>query len=375
MKVLYVANDSNLYGSNKSMLDLIQSMKRNKITTMVLIPKRGQIEQELMSRNIPYKIIRYFTWIYPQNSKNILKILIKYVGNMISIIPIYIFIKKEKFDIIHSNNLSIGIGAKCARIAKVKHVWHIREFMQEDHNLEFINKIDTIKELNKASAIIYISQAIQSKYENIAQNNKQFMIYNGIPIRKEKKIPHFDKENIKILITGSINGRKGHKDAIESIKKLVNEGYNNIHLRIAGTGEHEKLLKEYVKQNKLDENIEFLGSIRDMNKIRDDSNISIVCSKCEAFGRVTVEAQMAKNLVIGANTGGTIELIEKNKTGLLYEEGNVNDLSEKIKYAIHNWRTCENMINTAYINAVEKFNIDRCADAVYNVYKVLEEEK
>lgn len=373
MKVLYVANDSNLYGSNKSMLDLIQSMKRSKITTMVLIPKRGQIEQELKNRNIPYKRIRYFTWIYPQNSKNVLKILIKYIGNIISIIPIYIFIKKEKFDIIHSNNLSIGIGAKCARIAKVKHVWHIREFMQEDHNLEFINKSDTIKELNKSSAIIYISKAIQSKYKNIVQNNKQFMIYNGIPIREEKEIPHFDKENIKILITGSINGRKGHKDAIESIKKLVNEGYNNIHLRIAGTGEYEKILKEYVKQNNLNENIEFLGYIRDMNKIRDDSNISIICSKCEAFGRVTIEAQMAKNLVIGANTGGTIELVEKNKTGLLYEEGNVDDLSEKIKYAIHNWRTCENMINTAYENTVKKFNIDRCADAVYNVYKVLEE--
>lgn len=374
MKVLYIANDSNLYGSNKSMLDLIKSMKRHKLDLMVLIPKKGDIESELRKENIKYRRIRYFTWIYPKNSKNLLKILIKYIGNLFSIIPICIFIKKEKFDIIHSNNLSIGIGAKCARIAKIKHVWHIREFMQEDHNLEFINKRETLRELNQSDSVIYISEAVKNKYNKIISTKRQYMIYNGIQIKKEKEIPNFEKENIKILITGRINGRKGHNDAIKSMQILINEGYDNIHLLIAGTGEHEEELKKYVTQNNLQKNVEFLGYINDMDKIRNYSNISIVCSKCEAFGRVTVEAMVAKNLLIGANTGGTIELIEENKTGLLYQEGNPNDLSIKIKYAIQNWNKSEEMINLAYKRAIENFNIDKCADSVYEVYKTLEKE-
>lgn len=374
MKILYVANDSNLYGSNRSMLDLINSLKRYNIESMVLIPKKGDIEQELKKKDIPYKIIKYFTWIYPKNSKNILKIITKYVGNIFSVIPICMFIKKEKFDIIHSNNLSIGIGEKCAKITKIKHVWHIREFMQEDHNLEYINKKDTLKQLNRSDAIIYISKAIENKYKSIIKVKKQFMIYNGIVVSNERNIPDFDKENINILITGSINGRKGHKDAIDSVKRLVEEGYSNLHLLIAGTGKDEERLKEYTKKSNLQKNIKFLGYIKNMDEIREHSNISIVCSKCEAFGRVTIEAMMSKNLVIGANTGGTVELIDPYKTGFLYEEGNVYDLSEKIKYAIQNWDECEKMIKIAYQKSVENFNINRCADLVYKVYQNLKEE-
>ena len=59
-----------------------------------------------------------------------------------------------------------------------------------------------------------------------------------------------------------------------------------------------------------------------------------MCSQSEAFGRVTVEAMMSGCLVIGANAGGTMELISDNVTGLLYTSGDYSDLAEKIKFAL-----------------------------------------
>ena len=44
-----------------------------------------------------------------------------------------------------------------------------------------------------------------------------------------------------------------------------------------------------------------------------------------------MESQMYGTPVIGARIGGIPELIEENKTGLLYESGNKDELKSKIK--------------------------------------------
>ena len=41
-------------------------------------------------------------------------------------------------------------------------------------------------------------------------------------------------------------------------------------------------------------------------------------------------------VVIGANTGGTTELIDHQSTGLLYEEGDPLSLAEQIQWVIRN---------------------------------------
>ena len=93
MKILFVANDSNLYGSNKSMLDLIRKYNYYKdIEIVVLIPKNGEITEELKKYNIKYKIIRYATWIYPNGKKNIINILLKIIFNYFAIIPVCLFL-------------------------------------------------------------------------------------------------------------------------------------------------------------------------------------------------------------------------------------------------------------------------------------------
>ena len=47
-----------------------------------------------------------------------------------------------------------------------------------------------------------------------------------------------------------------------------------------------------------------------------------------------VEAMMSGCLVIGANSGGTMELVSDNETGLLYTSGDYSDLAAKIRLAL-----------------------------------------
>jgi glycosyltransferase involved in cell wall biosynthesis len=55
-----------------------------------------------------------------------------------------------------------------------------------------------------------------------------------------------------------------------------------------------------------------------------------MCSRCEAFGRVTVEAMKLGLPVIAANTGGSLELVQHGINGFLYEWGNPLDLAKQI---------------------------------------------
>lgn len=71
--------------------------------------------------------------------------------------------------------------------------------------------------------------------------------------------------------------------------------------------------------------------------------------------------------VIGANTGGTKELIENDKTGLLYKFGDVDDLALKIRELISN----NNKYRTISLNAQEyakTFTIDRTCKLVLSEF-------
>ena len=80
------------------------------------------------------------------------------------------------------------------------------------------------------------------------------------------------------------------------------------------------------------DHVTFMGHVPNGIQVMQSVDIVLMCSRMEAFGRVTVEAMLAGKPVIGARSGGTTELIHENFNGLLYTPGNYLELAEKILY-------------------------------------------
>ena len=59
-----------------------------------------------------------------------------------------------------------------------------------------------------------------------------------------------------------------------------------------------------------------------------------MASKAETFGMVTIESMAAGTPVIGSNAGGTPELLDDGKRGILFETMNAESLSEAIKHFV-----------------------------------------
>src|SRR5206468_877378 len=79
-------------------------------------------------------------------------------------------------------------------------------------------------------------------------------------------------------------------------------------------------IMSFIKCNDLKDNVRLLGQRDDINDLMAKSTALIVPSIFEGFGRTTAEAIFNGCFVIGKNSGGTREIVEKINYGLLYDD-------------------------------------------------------
>lgn len=99
------------------------------------------------------------------------------------------------------------------------------------------------------------------------------------------------------------------------------------------------------------------------------SDIVVVCSRAEAFGRVTVEAQLSGCIVVGAECGATVELIKNKETGLLYTLYDIDNLTEQLETIICNKDKSISIARMGQINALNMFNKEKNAVKVIEIYR------
>lgn len=372
---MMVTHYSELYGANRVMLDLIDELMTSGINFVVILPKYGTIVKELERRKIEYVIYDFSYWasINPDRYQ-------KWESDL-KAYSVAISLSKEiinhNIQIVHTNSSVIHVGALAAKLLNKPHVWHIREFLTEDYNLQYYygKKAAGYFIDRHSNQVICVSGAVKSKYINYINETKLITIYDGVNEAKiQIKDYNYQNENIKILLVGLLHPNKGQKDAILAIERLVEKGIKNISLLIVGDGPFANDLKKLVINLKLDNYVNFLGYISNLNDIRANCDIALMCSKNEAFGLVTIEAMLAKLPVIGACSGGTVELIEHEKSGLHYEVGNIQDLANKIEYLIKNPVKRLEFAENGYQRAVRFFTIRRNAKQIMNIYQKLIKE-
>lgn len=377
MKIIFFASDNNkTSGAFISMTKLCSVLKHNfGHDILVILPCKGLGCELLEKEGIDYKVIKSYHWA-TANKKNTFKtnvrMSLRTMLNIVSEAEIKRLYKKEKPDIVHMNTTYTYVGAKVAKKCKIPFVWHLREFMEEDQNVKIWNRTYGYQLIDSANKIIAISHSIYKKYLSVFDKDKLIVILNGIEKKKFETCNHEIFQNIKlgILIIGTISENKGQRQAIEACKLLADEGCRNFTLKIVGRGEevYTDKLKNYVRDNQLQDIIEFCGPQSEVEGYYRQGDITLVCSKAEAFGRTTVEAMMSGNLVIGADNAGTSELVKVNETGLLYESGNVADLKEKIKYAMENCEKMRKIAKSGQDFMIQNMTADINAAHVNDVY-------
>ena len=181
-----------------------------------------------------------------------------------------------------------------------------------------------------------------------------------------------------ILFPGRLTTWKGQEMFLEALNKVnIHLGHEAFTAVILGSDQgrdlYKKKLIRLVEQYRLTNQVIFIENCNHMPLAYKISDFVVSASiEPEAFGRISVEAQSMQKPILASNLGGSKETIIDNKTGLLFEAGNSEEMSKKIIELLNlDESTLKQMGIEGRKNVINKFNVEKMCFSTYSEYKKL----
>lgn len=112
-----------------------------------------------------------------------------------------------------------------------------------------------------------------------------------------------------IVSTGNLKPQKGQRELLVAFGKYFRD--RKADLTIIGSGPDEKYLKEYTKEKNLEDRVRFTGQLsqEEIAEIYKKSDLFVLASRTETYGKVYVEAMAAGLPCVTVNNGGSEHFI------------------------------------------------------------------
>ncbi|RKG36791.1 glycosyltransferase family 4 protein [Acinetobacter rongchengensis] len=163
---------------------------------------------------------------------------------------------------------------------------------------------------------------------NLKRSDKVVAIANPTPYEIQDNLPLLDYKNI--LCVGRLTYQKGFDLLIPAWAKIHDELPGWI-VTIVGSGEDEQKLRKMATDYNVGSTIVFAGQQKDMKNFYRKASFFCMSSRFEGLPMVLLEAQSYGLPVVSfdCNTGPA-EIIDSGINGFLVQNGNIEDLSDKI---------------------------------------------
>ena len=212
-----------------------------------------------------------------------------------------------------------------------------------------------IKVLNDTEKVIANSEYTKNlAIDKGVDKNKVVVINPGVNRAEElnkkslEKVERLLKIKTPRLITVSrFDKRKNHEKVIMALRNLKQQ-YPDIIYICVGYGDEENNLKKLVQELNLSSQVMFFKDISDdlKNSLLAKSDIFVMPSiihktSVEGFGISYVEAAQYGVPSLGGKDGGATDAIDHNKTGLICDGNNLDDIYSSLNSMIENKKHLE----------------------------------
>jgi glycosyltransferase involved in cell wall biosynthesis len=334
MKILFVFNSTILGGANRSTIELLCEL-RSKIEIVAIFPGEGKATDMLKNIGIKIYVVNFLLSAQYDDVTQERKEQI-FTNNIELAINVTDTLKSENVQLIYTNSSTGDFGAFLSSVLNIPHIWHIREFSGKEHYINFYDQELKMELLHAADQCLAVSHSVAEQFRCKYQI-EPLCLYNGLSyehyFNDVRTMIESEDGKLHLLYAGGLNSHKGVMDVLSAARELLRNGFDHYVIHIVGDTEKlmSLVIRNYLNQYDLDDYIDIVPTIGEIMAYRKMCGISLTCSKAEALGRVTIEAMMAGQVVIGANTCGTLELIgESEERGYLYQQGNGINLAETI---------------------------------------------
>ena len=229
-----------------------------------------------------------------------------------------------------SNTMTIPSHALAAKLLGIPHYWMVQEFGRDDHRLRFLlGYRRTIRLIGQLSdSVICNSHAVEKSLLAVDPKMRTHVIYPVVDTPLGTPPERRSGEPMRVVLVGYYSEAKGQRLAVEAVAIARTAGVD-IALTLVGAG-NQKPLRTLARGLRVEDLVNIHGPTRDVGSYWSAAHVALMCSECEAFGLVTVEAMRAGLPVCGTNAGGTPEIIDPGVNGLLSPAGDANALAANL---------------------------------------------
>lgn len=179
-------------------------------------------------------------------------------------------------------------------------------------------------------------------------------------------------ECLNILWTGRFLKLKRAELLLKALGRLKRKGLR-FHLQLIGNGERESELKKLTKSLNLEDRVEFQDFVKP-NEVRilmEQADIYVMTSSfLEGWGSVIYEALSAGCAVIASHSCGcTPWLVTPEKTGLIFKNGSVSSLEDKLYRFLIDDELRHSCQRAAYEQMSELWNPQMAAQRIFEFSK------
>lgn len=173
------------------------------------------------------------------------------------------------------------------------------------------------------------------------------------------------KKESSILWVGRLIDLKHPELALEMASRLIRDGYE-FTLNIIGTGPIEDEIKTEISNRGLENHVMLLGAMtpQKVREYMEQSGIFLFTSdRHEGWGAVLNEAMNSACGVVASHIIGSVPfLISDGENGLIYKDGDVENLYTKVKFLLDNPKKRAEMGKLAYTTLYEQWNAENAAN-------------
>ena len=377
MKIVWIANVSiyGLGGAEAALLESVRGLVQRGVDIHVVLPfsERGDLVNLLESMGASVSVIYYTFWRggpISYSSTTRLSTLRSIRGSSKVFLN---YLRQIRPDLVVTNTLTASPSAAFAsRWLNIPHIWYIHEFASEDHGMRFfLGDSVSLFLINKFSKrVIVNSRAVRDEFQNwVPQDKLRLVYYAMVPPTQSKEIKE-ENNTFRVILVGHMHPGKRQEDAIRAVSLLSKKGFD-VRLCLAGdeSPEYGSYLRNLARELEVGERIDFVGFAGNPHSYVASSDVALMCSKSEAFGRVTVEAMQLGKPVVGANHGGTTELIQDGWNGLLYQVEDAEDLARKIEILYRDRELTEKMGRNAQEWSNRTFTMEKHISSLLSVFE------
>jgi glycosyltransferase involved in cell wall biosynthesis len=362
-------------GSEKNVLNTIAALDSKRFTVDLIVG----MDSDLNLIPEDFEVLKVHTLVRGVNP----------IKNIRALFDLYMFIRKEKYQIVHTHQANAGIvgriASKFAGVPVIIHGLHGSTFHQDQNFVKrrFYILLEKIA-FKFTTVFTVVGHDLRDRYinEGIGKKKDFFVIRSGMELERfydVYRMTNLERDRIRkelgykvdevlIGVVAALEQRKGHIYLIDIAHRLKNK---NVKFLFVGDGRLRDRLEEKVRFEGLGEIIKFLGYREDIEKVLSSFNVIALTSLWEGLPQVLVQAAAAGKPMVSFSVEGACEIIKDGINGYIVPIKDVEAFEMKLEYLIENPKIAEEMGKIGRDIIGYNWELSKMQEKVINLYDSL----